>query len=272
CVRSTRWCRVGEVGLVLRYLSGRVFVLDLTPGGQAHVDNFIRPGDIIDEINGTSLRNSKNGQAGAVLSRLKGLPLSIGVLRWRAGDGTVFRPLVKLLRNLKTENPSLQLGPQTEPHTEPEEQNPSQCLKDGRQEATATDADPPRVSEGTHGIVYIVQFLGKANIGMHGGKEVLQHAITQVLQEHQQSKEVLLDLKETHLTCTDRSSKQELLEHHYPEISCVGRYGQPDYTVFRFLRGRLPRNPAVDGAQSIRECEDMVCRIATGFKHTEWFV
>lgn len=48
--------------LSLRYLSGRVFVLDLIPGSQAHVDKFICPGDIIDEINGTSLRNSKNGQ------------------------------------------------------------------------------------------------------------------------------------------------------------------------------------------------------------------
>lgn len=45
-----------------RYLSGRVFVVELTPGSQAHVDKFITPGDIIDEINGTSLRNSKNGQ------------------------------------------------------------------------------------------------------------------------------------------------------------------------------------------------------------------
>ncbi|XP_034052670.1 uncharacterized protein si:ch211-250n8.1 [Gymnodraco acuticeps] len=114
---------------------------------------------------------------------------------------------------------------------------------------------------------------------MHGGKEVLQHAITQVLQEHQQSKEVLLDLKETHLTCTDRGSKQELLEHHYPEISCVGRYGQPDYTVFAFCVADSPETPLSTGfccvafrAQSIRECEDMVCRIATGFKHTEWFV
>lgn len=44
-----------------RYLSGRVFVVALMPGSQAHVDQFISPGDIIDEINGTSLRNSKNG-------------------------------------------------------------------------------------------------------------------------------------------------------------------------------------------------------------------
>lgn len=87
-----------------------------------------------------------------------------------------------------------------------------------------------------------------------------QHAVIYsfVLQE------VLLDMKETHLTCTDRNSKlvsrsmftiitffwlqlkffcnntlnvlfsQELFQHHYPEISCVGKFGQTDYTVFAF--------------------------------------
>lgn len=34
------------------------------PGSQADVDKFISAGDIIDEINGTSLRNSKCGQVG----------------------------------------------------------------------------------------------------------------------------------------------------------------------------------------------------------------
>ncbi|CAJ1081127.1 uncharacterized protein si:ch211-250n8.1 [Xyrichtys novacula] len=182
-------CR--ELGMVLRYLSGRVFVLELIPGGQAHADKFICPGDIIDEINGTSLRNSKNGQAGVVLNRLKGCPLSISVLRWKAQDGTVYRPLIKFLQALRIENPTLQLGPvpaQQSAITE-RKTTPPQCLKEGR-------------------IVHIVQFLGKANIGMFGGKEVLQQAIPQVLRKNLPSKEVLLDLKETHLTCTDRSSAQ----------------------------------------------------------------
>ncbi|XP_034563489.1 uncharacterized protein si:ch211-250n8.1 [Notolabrus celidotus] len=253
-------CR--EVGMVLRYLSGRVFVLELIPGSQAHADKFICPGDIIDEINGTSLRNSKNGQAGVVLSRLKGCPLSISVLRWRAQDGTVYRPLIKFLQALRIENPTLQLGPvpaQQSAITE-RKTSPSQCLKEGR-------------------IVHIVQFLGKANIGMFGGKEVLQQAIPQVLQRNLPSKEVLLDLKETHLTCTDRSSALELFEHHYPEISCVGRYSQPDYTVFAFCVADSPETPQSTGfccvalrADTIQECEEIVCRIATGFKHTEWFV
>ncbi|XP_076615273.1 uncharacterized protein LOC143338620 isoform X2 [Chaetodon auriga] len=253
-------CR--EVGMVLRYLSGRVFVLDLMPGGQAHVDKFICPGDIIDEINGTSLRNSKSGQAGVVLSRLKGCPLSMSVLRWRAQDGTVYRPLIKLLRALRVENPTLQLGPAPSQQSAIKDQrsSPSQCLKEGR-------------------IVYIVEFLGKTNIGMFGGKEVLQHAIPQVLQKNLPSKEVLLDMKETHLTCTDRRSKLELFEHHYPEISCVGRFGQPNYTIFAFCVADSPETPQSTGfccvafrASTITECEDIVCRIATGFKHTEWFV
>ncbi|CAB1449040.1 unnamed protein product [Pleuronectes platessa] len=253
-------CR--EVGMVLRYLSGRVFVLHLTPGSQAHVDQVVSPGDIIDEINGTSLRNSKCGQAGVVLSRLRSCPLTIRILRWRAHDGTVYRPLVKLLRALRMENPMLQLDSTPTPQPAPQEQNPppTHCLKEGR-------------------IVYILQFLGKANIGTFGGKEVLQHAIAQVLQKNMASQEVLLDMKETHLTCTESNSKLELFEHQYPEISCVGRYGRPDYTIFAFCVADSPETPQSSGfycvalrASSIKQCEEIVCRIATGFKHTEWFV
>lgn len=74
-------------------------------------------------------------KAGVVLSRLKGCPLSIVVLRWRAQDGTVYRPLIKLLRALKTENPRLQLGPATSQHSATKEESgaSSQCLKEGRQ-------------------------------------------------------------------------------------------------------------------------------------------
>ncbi|XP_056433597.1 uncharacterized protein LOC130371760 [Gadus chalcogrammus] len=127
-------CR--ELGMVLRYLRGRVFVLELLPGSQAQVDRALCPGDIIDEINGVSLRNSKNGQAGVVLSRLKGLPLSLRVLRWRARDGSSYRPLIKLLRELRTENPTLDLGlapsapPQAGPHRPPA--SSTLCLRDGR--------------------------------------------------------------------------------------------------------------------------------------------
>ncbi|KAJ8399735.1 hypothetical protein AAFF_G00408400 [Aldrovandia affinis] len=254
-------CR--ELGMVLRYLGGRVFVLDLIEGSQAQVDRCVQPGDVIDEINGVSLRNASNGQAGVVLGRLKGRPLSLRFLRWKGEDGAVYRPLVKHLQALQQENPSLQLHPKGVPRQqgcEGQQQGQSQCLKEGR-------------------IVYIVQFLGKSNIGTYGGKEVLQQGIPLVLEKNLPSKTVLFDLKETHLTCTEKSNKQELFQHHYPEISCVGRYSRPDYTIFAFCVADCPETPESTGfccvvlqAGSARECEDIVNRIVTGFKHTEWFV
>ncbi|CDQ72045.1 unnamed protein product [Oncorhynchus mykiss] len=246
-----------------RYLSGRVFVLKLLPGSQAQVDKCVHPGDIIDEINGVSLRNACNGQAGVVLSGLKGHPLSLRVLRWCVQDGGVYRPIIKLLRALREENPALQLGPSPssqEPTNQGQRPTPSQCLKEGRQ-------------------IYSVQFLGKTNIGMYGGKEVLQNGIPLVIQQNQPSMEVLLDLKETHLICTEKSNMTELFQHHYPEISCVGRFGQPDYTIFAFCVVESPETPQSTGfccvvlrASAVKECEEIVNRIAIGFKHTEWFV
>ncbi|XP_057682271.1 uncharacterized protein si:ch211-250n8.1 [Corythoichthys intestinalis] len=253
-------CR--DVGMVLSYLGGRVFLRDTISGSQADVDKFLRPGDVIDEINGTCLRNSKNGQAGIILSRLKGCPLSIRVVRWRAQDGTVFRPLIKPLRVLKMENPRLELGPapcQQPAARDQRTSTPTQCLKEGR-------------------IVYIVQYLGAKNIGMFGTKEVLQYAISNVLQENLPSKEVLLDIQETHLTCTESSSKVLLCDHHYPYVSCVGRYAQPDGTILGFCVKNSPPETSknfscvVLKAGSPEECEAIVWRIATGFKHTEWFV
>ncbi|KAI4900745.1 hypothetical protein NFI96_016715 [Prochilodus magdalenae] len=254
-------CR--ELGMVLRYLDGRVFVLELLQGSMARVDMFAEPGDIIDEINGISLRNSSNGQAGAILSRMKGQPLSLRLLRWRCEDGGIYRPLVPLLRQLKQEKPSLQFNSARDaPPPNPAVQRKGQS---------------PFVKEGR--ILYALQLLGKTNIGMYGGKEVLQHTIPAVLQMRQDRKEVLLDVKETHLTCTDKSNKQQLFQHHFPEISCVGRFGQPDFTIFAFCVVDTPSTGQPAGfccvvmqATSSAECEEIVHRIATGFKNTEWFV
>ncbi|XP_076855484.1 uncharacterized protein LOC143510238 isoform X2 [Brachyhypopomus gauderio] len=247
--------------LCFRYLDGRVFVLELLHGKMAQADRFAEPGDIIDEINGISLRNSANGQAGEVLSRLRGRPLRLRLLRWRGKDGSVYRPLVTLLQRLQQENPSLQFSPSpAQPQAHPTSQRQSQCVKDGR-------------------ILYSVRLLGKTNAGMYGGKEVLQRVIPTVLQKSLATQEVLLDVKETHLTCTDKFNKQELFYHHFPEISCVGRFGQPDFTIFAFCvvdpldTGQPPGFCCVVlQAESSSQCEEIVHRIAAGFKNTEWFV
>lgn len=47
---------------LLRYLDGRIFVINVLPQSQAEVDEVVLVGDVIDEINGSSLRNASSGQ------------------------------------------------------------------------------------------------------------------------------------------------------------------------------------------------------------------
>ncbi|XP_041342612.1 uncharacterized protein LOC121363898 [Pyrgilauda ruficollis] len=55
-------CRA--LGMVLRYVDGRVFVTKVLPESQAEVDEVVLAGDILDEINGCSLRYASPGQVG----------------------------------------------------------------------------------------------------------------------------------------------------------------------------------------------------------------
>lgn len=45
-------------------------MLDLLKGSQAQVDMFVEPGDIIDEINGISLRSASNGQVNTDITQI----------------------------------------------------------------------------------------------------------------------------------------------------------------------------------------------------------
>ncbi|XP_068889109.1 uncharacterized protein [Aphelocoma coerulescens] len=61
CTYETVPCRA--LGMVLRYVDGRVFVTKVLPESQAEVDEVVLAGDILDEINGCSLRYACPGQA-----------------------------------------------------------------------------------------------------------------------------------------------------------------------------------------------------------------
>nr|XP_033816069.1 uncharacterized protein LOC117367545 [Geotrypetes seraphini] len=246
-------CR--ELGMVLRYLDGRIFIVEVLSGSQAEIDELVLVGDIIDEINGISLRNAQNGQAGTVLQKLKGKPLSFRLIRWKWQDGTLYRPLIPYLKVIQEKLPTFQV--QHEPkHLEESEDS---YLQDGR-------------------VMYVLQYLGQVSVGLYGGKEVLEKGIPKVLEQQAPFREVLFDVKETEVIVKEKISSKVLFHYSYSEISCVGRR-LDNNNIFAFCI--MDSSETVEQStflclafetHSAIECEEIIRRIAAGFKHTEWFV
>ncbi|KAM4762165.1 uncharacterized protein ACIQIH_016245 isoform 2-T2 [Cyanocitta cristata] len=279
CTYETVPCRA--LGMVLRYVDGRVFVTKVLPESQAEVDEVVLAGDILDEINGCSLRYACPGQvggdrglggppvlppcspllpppslqAGAVLQSLKGQPLSFRLLRWRWHNGAVFEPLLPYLKALKEKEPQFQLqhSPRHRGEGEPRQ------LQGGR-------------------LLYNLRYLGQTSVGTFGGKEVLEGAIPAVLERDLAAREVLFDVKEAEVLVQEKASSKLLCRHPYPSISCVGRCTWSP-RIFAFCVVSSPESPdgstfdcLVFASSSEQECEEIIGRIAAGFKHTEWFV
>ncbi|XP_014806474.1 PREDICTED: uncharacterized protein LOC106893205 [Calidris pugnax] len=246
-------CRA--LGMVLRYVDGRVFVTKVLPESQAAVDEVVLAGDILDEINGYSLRNAYSGQAGDVLQKLKGQPLSFHLLRWRWHDGEVYEPLLPYLKVLKEKEPHFQL--QCSPRRQGEGEQ--RRLQGGR-------------------LLYNLRYLGRTSVGKYGGKEVLDRAIPAVLEGHRAAREVLFDVREAEVLVQEKTSSKVLWRYPYPTISCVGRCLDRS-NLFAFCVATSPGSPdgstfecLVFASSSEQECEEIIKRIAAGFKHTEWFV
>lgn len=246
-------CR--ELGMVLRYQESRVFVVEVLPDSQTEVDEVVLAGDVIDEINGVSLRHAYNGQAGTVLSKLKGEPLIFRMIRWRWKDGEVFRPLMPYLKGVKERVPDFQL-----------QQNPRSLERS--QECPQQDGR----------LLYAAQYLGQADVGMFGGKEILDVGISKVQKQNCLARDVLLDIKETEVAVKDKQSSEVLFHYSYPEISSVGRR-LDNKRVFALCVGEKGEDRDMTSfkcfvfeALTYKACEEIIKRIAAGFKHTEWFV
>ncbi|XP_028572750.2 uncharacterized protein LOC114590625 [Podarcis muralis] len=246
-------CR--ELGMVLRYLDGRIFIVNVLPQSQAAVDEVVLVGDVIDEINGSSLRNACNGQAGTVLQKYKGKPLSFRLIRWKWHDGGMYKPLLPYLKILQEKIPSFQLQHE---HTHKEKKE-DRCLQGGR-------------------LLYNLRYLGHVNVGKYGSKEVLDQGIPMVLEKRLPRQEVLFDVKETEVVVQEKAASKVLFRYSYTDISCVGRRLDSN-NLFAFCSVVSPESSEqstfdclVFESNTEDESEEIIKRIAAGFKHTEWFV
>ncbi|XP_077183921.1 uncharacterized protein LOC143832822 isoform X2 [Paroedura picta] len=233
-----------ELGMVLRYLDGRIFIIELLPQSQAEVDEVVLVGDIIDEINGFSLRNAYNGQAGTVLQKLKGKPLSFHLIRWKWHDGGVYKPLLPYLKVLRERIPNFQLQHE---HTH-KEQTGGPCLQGSR-------------------LLYNLRYLGQVNVGKLGGKEVLDQGISTVLEKCLPPQEILFDVKETEVFVQQKISSKVLFHYPYTDISCVGQRldGKNLFAFCIVVSPEVPDHSSFDclvfQSNSEEETEEIVRRI-----------
>ncbi|KFV76545.1 hypothetical protein N308_09457, partial [Struthio camelus australis] len=112
----------------------------------------------------------------------------------------------------------------------------------------------------------------------YGGKEILEQGIPAVVETSLPAQEVLFDVKETEVLVQEKTSSKVLFRYAYPEISCVGRHLSSS-NLFAFCVVVSPESLEgstfdclVFESNSEQECEEIIKRIAAGFKHTEWFV
>ncbi|KFV90756.1 hypothetical protein N327_05693, partial [Fulmarus glacialis] len=112
----------------------------------------------------------------------------------------------------------------------------------------------------------------------YGGKEVLERAIPAVLERPSAAREVLFDVKEAEVLVQEKASSKLLCRYAYPAISCVGRCVDSS-NLFAFCVAASPESPdastfdcLVFASSSEQECEEIIRRIAAGFRHMEWFV
>lgn len=194
-------------------------------------------------------------QAQSVLQKLRGKPLCFHMIRWKWHDGSIYRPLVPHLQVLQQDIPNFKL----KYDNASSEEKPEDFVQDGR-------------------FLYSLRYLGQVNIGMYGGKEVLDAGITKVLEQNQVPQEVLFDVKETEVISLKRDFSQVLFHHHYPEISSVG-HRVDKRTVFAYCVADSPESPhtcsficLVFETKSEKDADEIIMRIAAGFRNTEWFV
>ncbi|XP_053155116.1 uncharacterized protein LOC128346156 isoform X5 [Hemicordylus capensis] len=209
----------------------------------------------LDLQNSSFLDESWQLPAGTVLQKLKGKPLSFRLIRWKWHDGGMYRPLLPYLKVLREKIPSFQL----QHEHKCKDKNEGQSLQGGR-------------------LLYNLRYLGQVNVGKYGGKEVLDQGIPLILEKHLPPQEVLFDVKETEVLVQQKTSSKVLFCYPYTDISSVGRRLDSN-NLFAFCSVASPESPEnstfdclLFESNSEKESEEIIKRIAAGFKHTEWFV
>ncbi|XP_078592779.1 uncharacterized protein LOC144871314 [Branchiostoma floridae x Branchiostoma japonicum] len=262
-----------SLGMTIRYLDNRIFVVKVEENGVAGEDNKIEPGDIVDELYQESLYGCKQGKVNSLLREHQGWPVYVSVIKCRLPDGTIYPPLVSRIKKLKEELKEFEVKKLNKKGPAP---MPAHALLPQDYPEQAPVHDPEGKAE------FNAKYVGQVSTGRYGDVAEIESAVEKAIEQNKQqqiteNKEVHVELTETEVIITDLKTNKELSKHSYTEISSCGR--RSDMTkYFAFIAGdtqcSVSRNftAFVFEAESADESKIILCSIAQGFGRTSWFV
>jgi len=272
--RSYEFVPCKDLGLLLHIEDGRAVAFEVHPGSVAEEDNKIEPGDILDEIQGECLRNARKGRIPTIIKQSQNVPIYLSVIKCRRGDGSMYRPIVEIMRKIGMQVNTNHIESKKKPMEYGDVRMPPHAL--------LPEDEPEEVpihhsQEAAH---YNIRYLGNTPIGSDGGVHKIEGAIGEILKwpkDKLLGKEVSLELGETDIFVKDRESQEIILKQSYTEISSCGR--RVDCVeYFAFLAGETTCSLAKDfiayvfKANTDEESKTILCAIAQGFGRTHWFI
>jgi len=263
-----------DLGVILKYVMGRVMVAAVEPGSVGGEDKKIEAGDVFDEIFGKCLRKVKRGRVANLMADNRGLPVRLTVIKCKLGSGDIYPPLMNIVRQMSNELEIMRILKEQD-EMRSRAKPPSTILEDD--ESDMVPAQNPMDNP-----TYRVRYLGEVFVGSSGGVDRIEEGVGMALREYKDTNtRVILHLGEkdvvvSHEKTADDNGKQAL-KHSYPEISSCGR--RVDCRkFFAYIAGETTCSIStkfmchVFEAASEVESKNILCGIAQGFERTHWAI
>jgi len=263
-----------DLGVILKYVMGRVVVAAVEPGSVGGEDRKIEAGDVFDEVFGKCLRKVKRGRVANLMADNRGLPIRLVVIKCKLESGDIYPPLMNIVRQMSNEHEIMRILKEEE-DMRSRSKPPSTILEDDYSDMVPAQnpMDNP---------TYRVRYLGEVFVGSTGGVDKIEEGVGMALKEYQDTNiRVIMHLGEKDVIVSnektaDHDSKQ-LLKHSYPEISSCGR--RVDCRkYFAYIAGETTCTIStkfichVFEAVTEIESKNILCGIAQGFERTHWAI
>ncbi|KAL4241110.1 hypothetical protein ACF0H5_001888 [Mactra antiquata] len=253
-----------DLGLDIRTVKGYPLVTQVDPSSVAGEDEKICVGDVLDEMCGECLRGVGKSGVYFIFNQHEGQPIQLCVIKSHNPDGSIYRPIEKLLqmKDLSPTSPEMR-----SPDTEFEQRPPPESILPEEIE----DEIPVHDSEGK--AKYSTVYLGNAFLGKDGRVDMIEHGVAEVLKRSDNKQNVMLELGEKDVTITDSKTKNVIFQHLFTEISSCGRRTDA-LKYFAFIAGDTYCSLSqkfychVFEATTEEEAKIILCTMAQGFDRT----